>query len=99
MYVLSVRFHLKECTDLNLTKEELYQNINNALKPHNITPYKEGLYHCDESALDYIKQVQHQILNDEKSSKLIKNFDVVHIDLAGNYSYHSYLHQEHIYMK
>ena len=99
MYVLSVRFHLKECTDLNFTKEELYQKINDALKSHNIIPFREGLYLCNESTLNYIEQVQHQILNDTEASKLIKNFDVVYIDQEGNYSYHNYLHQKHIYIK
>jgi hypothetical protein len=99
MHLLSVRFHLNELNEANLTKDAAYQTLTEKLKQHNITFYREGLYHCDESHLNLIQALQQKILNDDIASKLMKNFDVVHIDSQGNYSYLSYLNQEHIYIK
>ena len=99
MYLLSVRFHLNELNEVKLTKDTAYQTLTEKLKQYNITFYREGLYHCDESHLNLIQALQQKILKDDIASKLMKNFDVVHIDSQGNYTYHSYLKQEHIYIK
>ena len=98
-HILSVRLHLNALKDFTLTKEELIQKISDALKPQNITPYREGLYHCDSSHVHSLRELQNQILHNETAMKLIKNFDVVYIDEQGNYSYVSYLDKDHIYIK
>ena len=99
MHLLSVRFHLNELNIHNLTKEEAYQKLTDYLTKLNITPYREGLYHCQSEHINTIERIQHQILENDVASQLIKNFDIVHIDETGNYSYTNFLHQEHIYIK
>ena len=99
MHLLSVRYHLNALNEHHLTKEDVYQTLTDKLNQHNITCYREGLYHCDETHLDLIQALQNQILNDDIALKLIKNFDIVYVDHQGNYSYLNYLHQEHIYLK
>ena len=99
MHLLSVRFHLNELDRYNITKEESYQKLTEHLTKLNITPYREGLYHCDTNHIKTIELMQQQILKDDTASQIIKNFDVVHIDEAGNYSYLNFLHQKHIYIK
>ena len=101
MFLLSVRFHSIELKQRNLSKTELYETFTDFLKPHMITLYRQGLYLIEnfEDSKALLDELRLKILNTPQWLTLIKNFDVVHVDENGSYSYLVYLNKETIYMK
>lgn len=101
MHLLSVRFHLHALKQQQLTKDDLYDKITQALCPHNVTVYREGLYLIEDYSFsqDKLDAMRQSILKHPKWYSIIKNFDVVYVDQNGSYSYLAYLNKNTIYLK
>ncbi len=101
MHLLSVRFHLHTLKQNHLPKDTLYNKLTEALCDDSISLYREGLYliHDYTSSKNKLDVLRQSILENPHWLSLIKNFDVVHVDKNGCYSYLSYLNPHTIYKK
>ena len=99
--ILSVRFHLEALKQTGCTRQKAYQKVTDALRELNLTPWREGLYLIHDlcNTQTKLSALQQKIQSDETLFSLIKNFDVVHVDEKGCYSYLSCLSPENIAKK
>lgn len=100
MNLLSIRFHLLNLDKSSLSKQDLIETLTEPFQSH-LAFYREGLYLIDDLQLVHTQIInrQEEIRNNPAWNKLVKNFDLVHIDEQGNYSYLDYLYKTTIYIK
>lgn len=91
MHLLSIRRYEDD--------EKTQQWINEKIEALSGTELREGIIQINQDKLQQIELFQKEILENDHYSSHIKNFDVVTIDKAGQYSYLSILHPDTIYIK
>ena len=86
--LLSVRFNQHYCNENSINTKSILNELNNYLESIGIIYLKEGLYKLTNvNQINQIKDYCVLIQNDEKSSLIYKNFDLVAEDETGCFSY------------